>query len=1506
MLRSVYSGITGMRINQMWFDVIAENMANVNTPGFKKSRISFEDLLNQTFKGAMQPRGELGGTNPMQIGLGSTVSSIQVIHTQGTVKETQVSTDLMINGEGYLVVSSGGDAKSYTRAGNLGFDNSGNLVNLSNGYKVLGWNAERDSVTGQLIMDSSNKTKIDTSSPLKGLKISNNDIMSPKASTKLGFEGNLNAETKTAFDSSDLNLNKYVKSVVPVSKSGAGISLSNSWSSAGFENQPTGTITIGPKGYTSTFALGSKPQDLIDAINNNSATTGITMSYSVEDKFVLKADPTNQKIKEVGGIITVSETPASGKTGFFSEAKIPTGEYHVSIDINISFEHLLDPTNPDNIYFRWKAVNPANDKVISTNAYYRQEEDTGISPKQVTNEELGYGDGATYVFEFDNADVDPTSLQVYVEDPATGVKQLYSQYNLPLPTHHPQPNYTPPPNAYYFDSNGETEYFYNPITGNPVNIGKGSDGKDRVIIFRTTGTNGPLVSGSKITADYSRNGFNLSQSTVDQTTLEMKINGGAVDKVGYRFNNNLGEGGVDQITFFSTVSKEEVVRNSLDTSKSFEKAGFNVAPSLVMSSIALSSTITITWDGGSQTWTSGHLSSYATVADFLAIVEASVNGKAGTGLISFSYDAVEDRFKLTNKAGIYLWQSHTEGFLTHAKMFGEGRAAAGSVIGNYLPADTNPKSREEVVTNKLNLSKDFQRAGFNDGFKDAIAGANSNITFSWTTSVGELATWTSNNLDSYVSVNEFLDYVNTAIAGNVTSNTNALPITLRYDEKTDRFTIMNTGNNVRVRQSTSDGFLTKAKLLTTGLQPVTVPGSPYSTGDMVTGDYNYNKTVDAKGILQMNSDYKVINNFRDTEAVPEIVSSREVKDGSSAVNLAGSWNQFDSGTINGTITIATDSGTYSSKEINLSNYVTVQTLLNEINASDAKVSIEYDSTTDRFKIKSRTEGARISLSENGSTPFFSEINISLGTVEGGNNNGVMDLLRERPTPETGWADTTKASGTGKDFFRINVASNEVKAEKVGVAGLGKAGTQAVKLDVTGIAKNVGRVSEFVGGRFQLIAPTGTPPSWNLYLSHGDVDKNTIVVWRQSAGGAVTMVPKANITFMDNAGTGGEDMIVITANPTSSGDTIYIDYTRLNGFDLKNPDADPSTLVLKVNNVIQSQSDYTFIDGGGANGVDQVILDRSYGTGDVTVDYRQVSPLSADLFVPNGNDGPESLTFTPNTSVDTTYSGYKASDEGAAVISERNSGYLFNAPRKLYDALGVAWDTTFTFERLSVNRWVWSVLNPSSEKSKFAGYGLLMFDEKGDYDKENSKIFESPSDERIAGSKFQKGLLFDPGKQGSAPPPEKGAPAVQIAIDFAKIHQFKADKSDASITSQDGYAKGVLKSTTIDSQGVVVGSYSNDQVQEVGQIALAIFANPSGLVKESGTTFLETLNSGEAKIGTPAKDGRGTIQSGRLEMANVDLVEEFTDLIIAQRAFQANSRIIVTDDQVLTEIVNLKR
>lgn len=124
--------------------------------------------------------------------------------------------------------------------------------------------------------------------------------------------------------------------------------------------------------------------------------------------------------------------------------------------------------------------------------------------------------------------------------------------------------------------------------------------------------------------------------------------------------------------------------------------------------------------------------------------------------------------------------------------------------------------------------------------------------------------------------------------------------------------------------------------------------------------------------------------------------------------------------------------------------------------------------------------------------------------------------------------------------------------------------------------------------------------------------------------------------------------------------------------------------------------------------------------------------------------------------------------------------------------------------------------------------------------------------------------------------------------------------------QDGYASGILESFALGSDGTITGSFSNGLKQALGRIALASFTNPSGLSKAGGSLFSTTVNSGDAQVGAAGTGGRGTLSAGSLEMSNVDLSTEFTQLIIAQRGFQANSRVITTSDEVLQELVNLKR
>jgi len=141
MIRSMYSGITGLQNHQQKLDVIGNNIANVNTYGFKKGRYTFEDMLSQQVQGASAGTdGGLGGTNPRQIGLGSSTGSITNIHTQGALQPTGRELDLGIAGDGYFRVSDGTE-EFYTRAGDFYRDNEGNVVN-SNGYYLLDTNGD--------------------------------------------------------------------------------------------------------------------------------------------------------------------------------------------------------------------------------------------------------------------------------------------------------------------------------------------------------------------------------------------------------------------------------------------------------------------------------------------------------------------------------------------------------------------------------------------------------------------------------------------------------------------------------------------------------------------------------------------------------------------------------------------------------------------------------------------------------------------------------------------------------------------------------------------------------------------------------------------------------------------------------------------------------------------------------------------------------------------------------------------------------------------------------------------------------------------------------------------------------------------------------------------------------------------------------------------------------------------------------------------------------------------
>lgn len=177
MYRAFNTAVSGLQANQTRMEVIGNNIANVNTTGFKANRATFEEQFAQTISGASEPTGTRGGRNPFQVGLGTRVASIDTIHTQGAIGATGKNTDIAVQGTGFLVLEDGNNNRLYTRDGNLGIDADGRLVS-NTGLRVQGFQADSRGV-------------INSSGSVTDLVIGTNRTYPPQASSKVDVAGNL-------------------------------------------------------------------------------------------------------------------------------------------------------------------------------------------------------------------------------------------------------------------------------------------------------------------------------------------------------------------------------------------------------------------------------------------------------------------------------------------------------------------------------------------------------------------------------------------------------------------------------------------------------------------------------------------------------------------------------------------------------------------------------------------------------------------------------------------------------------------------------------------------------------------------------------------------------------------------------------------------------------------------------------------------------------------------------------------------------------------------------------------------------------------------------------------------------------------------------------------------------------------------------------------------------------------------------------------------------------------
>jgi len=181
MLKSLFSGVSGLQSHQVAMDIESNNIANVNTVGFKYSRANFSDLLAQTKSIATAPQGQLGGKNPVQVGLGSTVSSTTRIFSQGSIQNSDKNTDVAIQGDGFFIISpDGGNTYKYTRAGDFKFDAGGNFVD-NNGFVAQGW--LRDPITN----------KVDSTAPITNINIAPGLTTPAQPTQEVALKANLNS-----------------------------------------------------------------------------------------------------------------------------------------------------------------------------------------------------------------------------------------------------------------------------------------------------------------------------------------------------------------------------------------------------------------------------------------------------------------------------------------------------------------------------------------------------------------------------------------------------------------------------------------------------------------------------------------------------------------------------------------------------------------------------------------------------------------------------------------------------------------------------------------------------------------------------------------------------------------------------------------------------------------------------------------------------------------------------------------------------------------------------------------------------------------------------------------------------------------------------------------------------------------------------------------------------------------------------------------------------------------
>lgn len=237
--------------------------------------------------------------------------------------------------------------------------------------------------------------------------------------------------------------------------------------------------------------------------------------------------------------------------------------------------------------------------------------------------------------------------------------------------------------------------------------------------------------------------------------------------------------------------------------------------------------------------------------------------------------------------------------------------------------------------------------------------------------------------------------------------------------------------------------------------------------------------------------------------------------------------------------------------------------------------------------------------------------------------------------------------------------------------------------------------------------------------------------------------------------------------------------------------------------------------------------------------------------------------------------------------------VLTTPIQVYDSQGNPQNLIVTYTKTGVNTWSYAVTGPAGATIGGQNNGTITFSASG-----------TLLDVNGAGNTLAANPVLNI-NWGNGTNPSVITFDVVNPDGSSNFTQYSAP-SGTSSSFQDGYGAGTLRDLTVDQNGVVTGSFTNGQVIPLAQVAMATFNNNNGLVQQGNNQWSQSLSSGSPTIGVANSGGRGGVLGANLELANVDVASEFTKLILSQRGYQANGKIVTTTDELLQETLNLKR